>query len=48
MVEEPLIYRAEVVAIIGAFADSVVELRTIRHLLEEENGEEEDDSSGAR
>jgi hypothetical protein len=41
---EPLIYRPEVLAIIGALADLVVEVRTIRRTLgEDEDGEEEED-----
>ena len=40
-VEEPLIYREEVTAIVGAFADIIVEVRRIRRLLED--GEEEED-----
>jgi hypothetical protein len=40
---EPLIYRPEVTAIIGALADLVVETRKIRRLLEEGYGEEEED-----
>jgi hypothetical protein len=40
-VDEPLIYREEVTAIIGAFADIYVEVRKIRRLLED--GEEEED-----
>jgi hypothetical protein len=40
-VDEPLIYREEVAAIIGAFADIYVEVRKIRRLLED--GEEEED-----
>jgi hypothetical protein len=38
---EPLIYRSEVLAIIGALADLVVEVRDIRDLLEEDDEEEE-------
>jgi hypothetical protein len=40
---EPLIYRPEVTAIIGALADLVVETRRIREFLEERFGEEEED-----
>jgi hypothetical protein len=40
---EPLIYRPEVTAIIGALADLVVETRRIREFLEESFGEEEED-----
>jgi hypothetical protein len=39
---EPLIYRPEVTAIIGALADLVVEVRRIRKLLEEADEEEEE------
>jgi hypothetical protein len=40
---EPLIYRDEVLAIIGALADLVVEVREIRQLLDEDDdGEEEE------
>jgi hypothetical protein len=38
---EPLIYRAEVLAIIGALADLVYEVREIRTFLEDEDEEEE-------
>jgi hypothetical protein len=41
-----LIYREEVLAIIGAFADIVVELRQIRRLLENEEEEEGPGSPG--
>jgi hypothetical protein len=40
---EPVIYRLEVTAIIGALADLVVEVRSIRELLEDE---EETDEEG--
>jgi hypothetical protein len=40
-----VLYREEVLAIIGALADFVVELRAIRRLLEE-NGEEEEEDLG--
>jgi ATP:corrinoid adenosyltransferase len=40
-VEEPLIYREEVTAILIALADIVTELRKIRRELE--NGEEEEE-----
>jgi len=40
--DEPVIYRTEVLAIIGALADLMVELRRIREL-SEESGEEEAD-----
>ena len=39
---EPLIYRTEVLSIIGALADIVVELREIRASLEDDEEEEED------
>jgi hypothetical protein len=42
---EPLIYRTEVLSIIGALADIVVELREIRASLEDD--EEEEDEGGA-
>ena len=40
--QDELVYRTEVMAIIGALADLVVEVRTIRELLEEEDDEEEE------
>jgi len=40
---EPLIYRTEVLGIIGALADLVVEVRAIRQGLEEDDGEEEEE-----
>jgi hypothetical protein len=39
---EPLIYREEVLAIIGALADLVVDAHRIRELLEEDGQEEEE------
>jgi hypothetical protein len=42
---EPLIYRAEVLAIIGALADLVVDVRGIRQVLGED-GEEEEEQEG--
>jgi hypothetical protein len=42
--DDALIYRSEVTAIIGALADLVVEVRTIRELLEDDA--EEDDEEG--
>jgi hypothetical protein len=39
---EPLIYREEVLAIIGALADVVVELRWLHEHFEEDDEEEED------
>jgi hypothetical protein len=41
-VEEPLVYRTEVLAIIGALADLVVETRQIRRILEDDDEEEEE------
>jgi hypothetical protein len=41
--EEPVIYRAEVLAIIGALSDLVVYVRGIRDLLQENGGEEEEE-----
>jgi hypothetical protein len=41
-VEESLIYREEVTAILGAFADIYVEVREIRRLLQDGQEEEED------
>jgi hypothetical protein len=38
--QEPLVYRPEVLAIIGALADLVVEVRAIRQLLQENNEEQ--------
>jgi len=40
---DAVIYRDEVLAIIGALADLLVELRRIRVFLEEENGEAEEE-----
>jgi hypothetical protein len=42
---QPLIYREEVLGIVGALADLVVDLRAIRQLLEG-NGEEEEEQEG--
>jgi hypothetical protein len=42
---EPVIYRVEVLAIIGALSDLVVETREIRKLLEDEDGQAEEDDS---
>jgi hypothetical protein len=39
---EPLIYRTEVLSIIGALADIVVELREIRTTLEDDEEEEDE------
>ncbi len=41
---EPLIYRTEVMAIIGALSDLVVEVREIRRYLWEDEGDEEEDA----
>jgi hypothetical protein len=41
----PLIYRDEVLGIIGALADLVVDVRGIREILEED-GEEEEEQEG--
>jgi hypothetical protein len=43
---ETVVYREEVLAIIGAFADIITELRAIRRLLREDYGEEEEDDGG--
>jgi hypothetical protein len=40
---EPIIYREEVTAIIGALADINVNLAKVVHLLEDEFGEEEEE-----
>ena len=37
----PVVYREEVMAIIGALADLVVEVRRIRETIEEDDGEAE-------
>jgi hypothetical protein len=42
---QPLIYRTEVLAIIGALADLVVDVRGIRQMLEDD-GEEEKEQEG--
>ncbi len=42
---EPVIYRPEVLGILGALADLVVEVRRIKELLEDDEAEE--DESGA-
>jgi hypothetical protein len=39
---DTLIYRSEVLAIMGALADLVFEVREIRHILEDEDEEEEE------
>lgn len=38
---EPVVYREEVLAIIGALADLVVDVRGIRDTIEEDDGEAE-------
>jgi hypothetical protein len=40
---EPVIYREEVLSIIGALADIVVELRWLHDYFEEDDEEEEDE-----
>jgi hypothetical protein len=44
-VEEPLLYREEVTAILIALADLSVNVRAIRKLLEDENGEDQEDDA---
>jgi hypothetical protein len=44
--EETGIYRGEVLTIMIALADIGVELRRIRRMLEDEDGEEEEDEEG--
>jgi hypothetical protein len=45
---EPVIYRTEVLAIIGALSDLVVEVREIRrYLLEDDGDDEEEDAEGS-
>jgi hypothetical protein len=39
---DPLIYRAEVLSIIGALADLVVGVRRIKELLEDDEAEEDE------
>ncbi|HEX5801212.1 MAG TPA: hypothetical protein VFY02_13955 [Gaiellaceae bacterium] len=39
---EPVIYRTEVLAMVGAMSDLVVEVRGIRTLLEEDDGDDEE------
>ena len=41
---EPVIYRTEVMAIIGALSDLVVEVREIRMALWEDEGDDEEDA----
>ena len=41
---EPAVYRTEVLAIIGALSDLVVDVRAIRDRLEEDDEEEEDEA----
>ncbi len=38
----PLVYRTEVLGIIGALADLVVEVRKIKELLEDDEAEEDE------
>jgi len=46
--QEPVIYREEVTAILGVFADINVRLRQIHELLKEEfGGEEEEEEDGS-
>jgi hypothetical protein len=40
---EPILYRDEALAIIGAVGDIVVDVGAIRELLEEDDGEEEEE-----
>jgi hypothetical protein len=40
---EPVIYRTEVLAILGALSDLVVETRAIRNFLDEDDEEEADE-----
>jgi len=44
-VQEPLIYREEVEAVLIALSDIIVELREINEALRENGEEEEDDES---
>jgi hypothetical protein len=44
--EEMGIYRGEVLTIMIALADIGVELRQVRRMLEDEDGEEEEDEEG--
>jgi hypothetical protein len=43
---EPVIHRTEVLAIIGALSDLVVEVREIRYTLREDEGDDEEDAEG--
>jgi hypothetical protein len=43
--DESLVYRTEVLAIIGALADLVVDVREIRRLLEDDGEEEADEEA---
>ena len=43
---EQVVYRGEVLAIIGALADLVVDVRRIRETVEEDDGEEEAEQEG--
>jgi len=44
MEPEPVIYRTEVLAIIGALSDLVVEVREIRYALRADEGDDEEDA----
>ncbi|HEY7018943.1 MAG TPA: hypothetical protein VH297_10795 [Gaiellaceae bacterium] len=44
--ETAVIYRTEVLAIIGALSDLVVDVRRVRELLEEDGEAEEDEEAG--
>jgi hypothetical protein len=43
MEPEPILYRTEALAVIGVLADILVELRAIKALLQEDDGEEEEE-----
>jgi hypothetical protein len=43
--ETPVVYRTEILSIIGALADLVVEVRAIRKLLDEDDEEETGEGS---
>jgi hypothetical protein len=43
--EPPVVYRTEILSIIGALADLVVEVRAIRKLLDEDDEEEAGEES---
>jgi hypothetical protein len=44
--ESSVIYREEVLAILGALADLVVDVRSIREFLEDDGGREETEEEG--